>query len=478
MKKISAILLALVMLLSMVAMAETVTTGSITIENATVGESYEGYKVFDVGLTTDNTPSYTIESTDSWYTAAAAEGSPFTLTTTDNNLYYVTIKDGKDAEDVVAWFNANKDGKTADLENKTATGNTVEWKDIELGYYFVTSTLNDGAAVTVTTTNPDVTIQDKNQGATPEDGNYKVIVGGDGEGEDAELNSTVAIGDVVNFKLQLNAVNWEGDQKVTSYTATDTMGAGFTFNNDIKVYVTGINNVKTKLETTAYTATVNGNAFTVTIPWVDTTDAQAHLYDANTLIEIEYTATVNASATSNPTSNLTNEGSWGEDMTTKTTSYTYEFDLVKTDADKKLLDGAEFQLYVKGENNPINLVKVDDSTYRYAASTDTNIVTTIVVKDGQIKVTGLDKGEYELLETKAPAGYNLLTDRINVTVNANNTATVTDNVWQSGGIQVTNNTGSTLPSTGGIGTTIFYVVGGLMMAAAVVLLVAKKKVSA
>ena len=107
---------------------------------------------------------------------------------------------------------------------------------------------------------------------------------------------------------------------------------------------------------------------------------------------------------------------------------------------------------------------------------------------GNITIKGLDDAtEYYLYETKAPAGYNRLTDavkfKITATYNAagdhyeNVTAKVNDVDQLGVSVKVENNKGASLPSTGGIGTTLFYVIGGGLMAVAAVLLVAKKRMN-
>ena len=105
--------------------------------------------------------------------------------------------------------------------------------------------------------------------------------------------------------------------------------------------------------------------------------------------------------------------------------------------------------------------------------------------NGQFAVSGLDEGSYFLIEVTAPAGYNKLDAEQPVTI----TSTVTsdgatlDNALTSGTngsthIDVTNNQGSVLPSTGGIGTTIFYVIGAILVLGAGILLVTRRRMNA
>ena len=94
-------------------------------------------------------------------------------------------------------------------------------------------------------------------------------------------------------------------------------------------------------------------------------------------------------------------------------------------------------------------------------------------ENGEAKFEGLEDGTYELIEVVAPAGYNLLTAPVEATVSGSDTDTTTLSVSKT----IENNSGTVLPSTGGIGTTIFYVVGSILVVAAGVLLITKKRMS-
>ena len=100
--------------------------------------------------------------------------------------------------------------------------------------------------------------------------------------------------------------------------------------------------------------------------------------------------------------------------------------------------------------------------------------TIVTLETGKINIKGLDKKTYYLEETKAPGGYNKLKQRVQVNLTNGSLKADADNTFNNG-VQVENKSGTTLPSTGGMGTTLFYVVGGLLMVCAVVLLVTKKR---
>ena len=164
----------------------------------------------------------------------------------------------------------------------------------------------------------------------------------------------------------------------------------------------------------------------------------------------------------------------------RVTTKSYQFDLVKVDGTtNKLLDGAEFKLYTaKDGGEPIKFVAVEGG-YRVANGDETGAVDTIKV-NGKVHISGLDKVNYWLDETHAPAGYNKLTERqeVKLSEGSQNATLETGAItWAegNGGVVVKNNAGTVLPSTGGMGTTLFYVIGGGLMVAAVVLLVTKKR---
>ncbi len=147
-----------------------------------------------------------------------------------------------------------------------------------------------------------------------------------------------------------------------------------------------------------------------------------------------------------------------------------------------VLTGAKFKLYdAETGGNEIKLVQVTDAVdggyYRPAVTGETGVE----IEAGEVTIKGLGNGTYYLEETEAPISYNRLTGRQAVTIDGaslTNTAAA-DNTYTAKdtdtGIQVVNQAGTELPSTGGIGTTIFYVLGGILIVGAVVLLVSRKR---
>ena len=128
-------------------------------------------------------------------------------------------------------------------------------------------------------------------------------------------------------------------------------------------------------------------------------------------------------------------------------------------------------------------VTADGGVPTYMVDKDGTVDTITTDANGKFELEGLDEGSYKLHETEAPKGYNKLAADIDVTITSSYdetalTATYKINNNDPATIEVENKTGGLLPETGGIGTTIFYVVGGLLMAAAFILLVSKKRMAA
>ena len=198
---------------------------------------------------------------------------------------------------------------------------------------------------------------------------------------------------------------------------------------------------------------------------------------SNDVVTVTYYGQVNSSAVIN--GGNTNEakltyGTNGDSTWEKTTTKVFGFKVFKhAGTDKEnLLPGAEFRLY-KTVGEETHYAKFDANgllTGWTTSATDAGVTMTSN-NTAALVLNGLDAGTYSLEETKAPNGYNKLPDPVTVTISKEGVVAPAEN----GIVYVSNNAGATLPSTGGMGTTLFYVIGGGLMVAAVVLLVTKKR---
>ena len=161
--RIASLLLALVMVFGLSVTAFAAETGTITVDNPIAGHTYTAYKIFDVVYDAEGHYSYTIDSSNEWFTtvqAYATEANGLTLTQANGSTtYIVTTTNAFSAPDFAVALKAAVTGKTGGITLNVADGKATA-TDLDLGYYFVTST--SGALCNLTTTNPDATIHDKN----------------------------------------------------------------------------------------------------------------------------------------------------------------------------------------------------------------------------------------------------------------------------------------------------------------------------
>ena len=231
--------------------------------------------------------------------------------------------------------------------------------------------------------------------------------------------------------------------------------------DDVKTCVPDLN--KGATITVTYTAHLNDKATVNTANGSKTTDNKNSVY-------LEYS------------NNPRIDTSLDHTITSEVCVYTYQLNNTKyrdeVNENNKLA-GAGFRLYSNEACNAEDEIKLkmnDDGTYSRDFSTEGKGVEMRSNKDGQFNVKGLDAGTYYLKETTPPEGFTSCSVIPPVTITANHTK---DHVDLSGNLSTTiinkKAGGITLPSTGGIGTTLFYVVGGGLMVAAIVLLVTKKR---
>lgn len=476
-KKLASLLLALAMIVAMSATVFAAGTNTITVKNAVEGQQYKLYKILDLSVNDDQTAySYTVNS--DWENFfKSPDGKGLTYVNIDTQGYVTWIKDA----DVAAF------AKDAEAFAKTLTAldaitapsdGDIMFNGLEAGYYLVTSTLGTKATVGTTPGNPNPEIQEKNEAPT----NVKTVeedsTGIYGSTNDADIGQTV------NFKSTITA-----QPGAENYVFEDTMSAGLTYNNDAKVYT---DEAMTKeLDVSNYTLNNNpggGKTFTITFAqsYLDTITSATNLY-------VKYSATLNKDAVVGLPGNENKSAlKYGDSTNTKSTpdsetiTYTWDMDILKYgDGDeKKVLENAKFVLLDKNASKVATIVdgKVTGWVAVPAESADGTITwpdNTILTtgEDGKIHIDGLDADTYYLREIKAPAGYNELNTDVKVTIDHEGKITVDDSADKTDLVKVNNNSGTELPSTGGTGTTIFYVLGSILVIGAGVLLVTKKRMN-
>lgn len=491
MKKFASVLVAIVLVLAMSvpAFAAGTWTGTITINSAANvsvdGKTFEAYKILDAeAVDTDDLSKgvvYTIPAAMQSFYDTKFGGDDGSATIEEVVAALDAIKDDSDALQAFA-KEALAAAKTAGITAKTATGadDKAVFNDLPFGYYVIE---DKGAATPISalmlkTTSEEITIkadkpsiEKKIDGDTDDDSTTNGLV---------DYN-TAAIGEKVPYVLTSKVPDMTGYASYT-YTVTDTFSDGLTFNDDVKITIGGN-------DYTDFTVVEDGQ--TVTIKFNNFIDLKDQAGDE---IKITYSATVNENAIvgveGNPNkvdleySNNPNDNT-STDKTPEDTVYTYVVDLVinKVDEDNAPLAGAEFE------------VRDSEGTVIATGTSDETGKVTFTWTEG---IKGLKDGEtYTIVETKAPAGYTKAADiEFTVTCNDPTDISVSANCeWVSDNEAVTftitgtaeaddyfeativNKTGSLLPETGGMGTTMFYVLGSLLVVGAAILLVTKKRMA-
>lgn len=495
-RKLTSLLLALVMVFALAVTAfaqdETVTggTGSITISNAAKGETYAIYKLFDATVSADGSSiayTGTVPNILKDYFAA------------DENHYISATPEAKEGENMSEGLKTALKAWTA-TATATATaesdGSALNFKGLAYGYYVVTTTQGD-MLISVDSTMPSVTIVDKNSSA-PKDLSKTAD------------SDNVSIGDTVTYTVRFKTSNYYGAgedaKEIVFYNIEDTLPD---FLSDVKVTSIIVDNdgndttTDDRADVTAQFADKK-----IVIDWYDE-DNSKFLHDNGATVTITYTAKVTDNAAIDGTGNTNKvtvtwttkngtEPGPGE-LKQEETIYTYAIALKKVNNKGTALPGAvfEFPFYVQTTPDA-------NGAYIYAGTTPgeglTNKITT--PDSGVIVVKGVKSGTYEIKEVTAPAGYNKLTAPVTVKAvqtgststhtivyldeNGNITNTETDKTTKvnvdidniaATAVVVVNKAGTELPSTGGMGTTVFYVLGAVLVVGAGVLLVTKKRMS-
>lgn len=468
-KRIANLALALVLVLALSAgVFAADEKGSITIDNAVMGQSYTIYRILELESYNTADKAYSYKSTAAW--SEFVNGSDVKdVYLKVNELGYVTWVEGADEAafaKLVQQYAAAHAEKVGNQGTQEAKSTTVKFENLELGYYLVDSTL--GTLCSLNTTQPDVTIKEKNGAPTNEKTVEEDSTGAYGKVNDADIGQTV------NFKSTITA-----QAGAENYVFHDTMSDGLTYGS-----VTGITLNGNAVEASSYTVKTSGLTDGCTFE-IRFEQSFCNTLKADDKIVISYTATVNENAVignaGNPNESRLEYGQSGKTTTTPpstTTTYTWELKVFKytmNGENEKALDGAVFALSKSADGaNPIALVSEGNTVYRVAKEGESNTVTEITTDTtGKFTIKGLDSDAYYLTEKTAPAGYNTLKEPVEVVIN--DKGEVTYNKTSTGEVKVLNQTGAELPSTGGMGTTVFYVLGSALVLGAAVVLVTRKR---
>ena len=475
-KRVLALLAAFALVLAMAVPAfADGNTGSITVQGAVDGELYSIYKIFDVtGYDTMTTPhKITYKVTDGWASFFAKGNPGATYVTLDSKKQIsATTLDSTNAPAFAAaaitWAKDSAHNIKV-TDSKTANKDGVTFTNVADGYYLVDTSLGALCSLDNVTGNA-AKISEKNKVPSVE----KKVKSGD----IYESSNSAKIGDTVKYKTTITI-----NGSVEKVVLHDKMDTGLTFDEtSVKVKVGGAD-VAAANYTLKKSGTESSDPCTFEIEFKDSYIAGL---ETGKQIEVTYSATLNESAVIGTPGNKNDTwlkyGNSGS-VTSETTTYSYSFDLVKTDSDGTLLAGAKFKLYADQNcANEIKLVADGDNAYRVAKTGEKAVESIETNATSALTIKGL-KGTttYYLKEIEAPKGYNELENAFVFTIasaNVSSNLVTTSNKWVEGtstGIHIINNAGTTLPSTGGMGTTVFSVVGGGLMAVAVVLLVTKKR---
>ena len=494
-KKIAAIMLSVMMVLGMCSVVGAEETsgsygdgnGVITIQNAKKNQTYTIYRILKLESFSrgdkrkEGNYAYTLEEGWNDFLTNSSEYPTGNYLKKDKDTGYVTWDSTKTdyaafAKDALKYVKAKSIAPAKEAVTTSEDGE-VSFKDLPLGYYLIDSTA--GALCSLDTTDKEVIIQEKN-GVPSVD---KVVK----SGGDYKENNTASIGDKVEFKTTITA-----QPGAQNYVLHDKMDAGLTFDNtSIKINLMKSGETKESL--------VGDTNYTVRTPGLESENpCTFHIefkqdfcdtLKANDEIIVTYTATLNESAKiageGNKNETWLKYGDRSVTNTDKTTTKTYEIPVFKytlKNTVETALEDATFTLSkdsvtTSGKKDIIKLKKKDGTTTEEYLVNSSGTVTEITTGDtGKFKIQGLDAGTYYLTETQQPAGYNKLKDPITIKIDDKGNIYVNGVAEANkGDVKVLNNTGSLLPSTGGMGTTLFYIFGAILVIGSGVVLITKKR---
>ena len=508
--------------------------GTVTVP---ANQTYNAYKIFDieyndVNNTTNESPKkYTINKDGKWATHmfgsemnnSVAENMWFTCAPTqDVNVFEVTWKNGtktdSDVRAAAEWLKGLAETKTIDADKVLTTeDNTLS----NNGYYLIYSPTLGTAGLALANSNNTITLETKVKG-NPEI--TKKIVSVNGDQSKAGASATASVGDTISFEIKVTIPGTTPKDGTGNIVVIDKSDEGLEIQKDTVKCIQGVDtDVNSKI-----TGTASATGFTFTVLNAEIADsvykitydailtgakdeAQKYINKYNNTAEM----TFNSVSTKVAASVLTNlspekgEGEGGEDGKGNQGAWS----LLKVDSAKKYLKGAKFEIHRQsnGQMGEAISFTYDTNSKAYIATTGSgSTVIDLTCPDAigskgpketenpNVMIQGL-AGKVYVKEIKAPAGYNALTAPIVVDLDRAENVSAdgseerpyafpgicnaltgdSGNSWQASdkGLAIENSTGTLLPSTGGIGTTIFYIAGAILLLGAVVVLIVRRRMN-
>lgn len=466
MKKLAAMLIAVVMAMSLAVPAMAADGGTITVTGSS-DTIYTVYKMFNI--TEVSTGKYTYQAEGSWATFDTATGVRTYIDIDDAGYVYwkkptVSAADGAALAELARAYVTSK-SITSDVT--VQVGKSISLT--ENGYYLLVPNNDSASGVQVVYGGEPVTMTEKT--AAPGLPNVEKKVKEDSDGKFEDTN-TVEIGQTISFQTTINAA-----KGAAKYVLHDTMDEHFKLNKGSFSVTKNDSPVSAGDD---YTVVTDGFTDGCTFH-VNFSDTFCSSLAESDKILVSYTADFNPGADTPALSSdtITNTAhkntTWlthtNEEVKTNvdsTSTYTYRIDVTKTDSDGNALAGAGFVL----KNNSGKYYQRDGSTGVVTWVNNIGDASELKTTGSSNVVTffGIDAENYTLIENTVPGGYighaDISISTINGTLGKNNAVTVA------------NTLGTQLPETGGMGTTIFYIAGSILMLGAAVLLITKKRTKA
>lgn len=484
-KKIAAIMFAFMMVFSLSTNVKAVNgnygdnDGKITISNARVGQTYTIYRMLKLESFDGDNYSYTIE--DGW--TDFVEGVIGKEYLDKNGDGYITFKSAKDNDADKRLFakEAYAYAKTATLNDDAkksveATTTSVTFDKLPLGYYVVGSTV--GSLCELKTTNKEVTITDKNDVPSVE---KKIVKYNEDHSENLVDSNSANIGEEVVFKTTIDikpgAKNYILHDKMDSHLKYDYIcqihdnnDKNYVDNTDFVVKTTGLTDADCTFELSFTEAFYTNNRDDI-----DTKKLNK--------IYVYYQATVKDDAVVKQEMKNNTYLTYGENNTKsnedETITKTFEIPVFKYTGTNTKLEGAKFILSTDenctDSTKTLKFTKNTEDKYRYVKTGGTTELVSLA--DGMINIEGIKAGTYYLKETEAPKGYNLLKTIQKIEILDDGSIKL-NGTLNTGNVRVQNNKGSLLPQTGGMGTTLIYLIGGALVLGSGIVLANKKRAKA